>query len=134
MRVMDQAVNERRSKPVISKDSIPLRELQIGCNDEAFALIAVRDHLEQQLGSVLVKRYKADLINHNEFRFLQRTEKAVQRSLGISLQEDVCQLRVVKKRTCRPSWQAFNAMAVARCVFPVPTAPMKIRFSLGAKK
>ena len=40
----------------------------------------------------------------------------------------------VKNCTFRPSWQAFRAMAVARCVLPVPTVPIKIRFSLGVRK
>ena len=54
MGVVDQAVNEGGSEAVAPKDSIPLAELQIGGNDEAFPFIAVGDHLEKQLSSVLM--------------------------------------------------------------------------------
>ena len=63
MGVVDQAVNEGCSKAVIPKDGIPLAELQVGGNDEAFPFIAVRDHLEKQLGGVLVEWDKANLVN-----------------------------------------------------------------------
>ena len=54
MGVVDQAVNEGGGEAVVPKDSIPLAELQIGGNDEAFPFIAVGDHLEKQLSSVLM--------------------------------------------------------------------------------
>lgn len=41
---------------------------------------------------------------------------------------------LIKNRTLRPSWQACREMAEARWVLPVPTAPIKMRFSLGSKK
>ena len=63
MRVVDQAVNEGGSEAVVSKDGIPLAELQIGGNNEAFSFIAVRDHLEEQFGGVLVEWDKANLVN-----------------------------------------------------------------------
>ena len=63
MGVVDQAVNEGRSQAVVPKDGIPLAELQVGGNDEAFPFIAVRDHLEEQFGSVLVEWDKANLVN-----------------------------------------------------------------------
>ena len=63
MGVVDQAVNEGGSEAVVPKDSIPLAELQIGGNDEAFPFIAVGDHLEKQLSGVLVEWNKANLVN-----------------------------------------------------------------------
>ena len=63
MGVVDQAVNESGGETVISKHSVPLAELQIGSNDEAFPFIAVGDHLEKQLGGVLVEWNKANLVN-----------------------------------------------------------------------
>ena len=63
MGVVDQAVNEGRGKAVVPKDGIPLAELQIGSNDEAFSFITVRDHLKKQFGGVLVEWDKANLVN-----------------------------------------------------------------------
>lgn len=63
MGVVDQAVNESGGETVISKHSVPLAELQIGGNDEAFPFIAVGDHLEKQLGGVLVEWNKTNLVN-----------------------------------------------------------------------
>lgn len=63
MGVVDQAVNEGRSKSVVPKDGIPLAELQVGGNDETLSFVAVGDHLEKQFGSVLVEWDKANLVN-----------------------------------------------------------------------
>lgn len=63
MGVVDQAVNESGGETVISKHSVPLAELQIGSNDEAFPFIAVGDYLEKQLGGVLVEWDKTNLVN-----------------------------------------------------------------------
>ena len=63
MGVVDQAVNEGRGKAVVTKDGIPLAELQVGGNDEAPPFIAVGDYLEKQSGGVLVEWNKANLVN-----------------------------------------------------------------------
>lgn len=47
MGVVDQAVNEGCGKAVVTKDGIPLAELQIGGNDEDFPFIAAGDHLKK---------------------------------------------------------------------------------------
>ncbi len=41
MGVVDEPVNEGGGEPVISKDGIPLAELQVGGNDDALAFITV---------------------------------------------------------------------------------------------
>ena len=63
MGVVDQAVNKSGGETVISKHSVPLAELQVRGNDEAFPFIAVGDHLEKQLGGVLVEWDKTNLVN-----------------------------------------------------------------------
>ena len=63
MGVVDQAVNKGCGETGVTKDGIPLAELQVGGNDEAFPFIAVGDHLEKQLGGVLVEWDEANLIN-----------------------------------------------------------------------
>ena len=41
MGMMDEPVNESSCETVVTKDSIPLAEFQIGCNNETSALVAV---------------------------------------------------------------------------------------------
>ncbi len=89
MGVVDKAVNQCRCQPVVTKDGIPLGELQIGCNNQAPALIAVGDHLEQKLCRLLVQRNKAHLVNHNEFRFLHGCQIAVQCTFVVFLQQHI---------------------------------------------
>ena len=55
--VVYQAVNHCRCHLVIRKDAAPFGELQIGGQQQALALITVRDYPEQQLGTVTVNRY-----------------------------------------------------------------------------
>ena len=59
----EKAVNEGGGEAVIPKDGIPLAELQVGGNNEAFSLVAVGDHLEKQLSGILVEWNKANLVN-----------------------------------------------------------------------
>lgn len=67
MGVVNQPVNEGRGQVVIAKNSVPLRKLQIGGNDEASAFVAVRNDLEQQLGGLFVQGNKADLVDDDQF-------------------------------------------------------------------
>ena len=47
MGAVEQAVNEGCCETVVTKDSIPLAELQVRGNNEAFSLVTVGDHLEK---------------------------------------------------------------------------------------
>ena len=63
MGVMDQAVNEGCGETVVTKDGIPLAELQVGGNDKALPFIAVGDHLKEQFGGILVEWNKTNFVN-----------------------------------------------------------------------
>ena len=89
MRMVDEPVNQCCGQAVVPKDRVPLRELQIGCNNQAFALVAIRDHLKQQLGSILVQRYEANLVKHNQLHLFQRPQEIVQRTTAVLFQQDV---------------------------------------------
>ena len=89
MGVVDQPVNQRRCQPVVTKDGIPLGELQIGCNNQAPALIAVGDHLEQKLCGLLVQRNETNLVNDNQLCFLHGCQIAVQCALVVFLQQHI---------------------------------------------
>ena len=91
--MMHQPVNERGREPIVSKHRIPARKLQIRCHDQALPLIALRDHLKHQLRRVLMKRYKPELINHNQLSFAKTVHEAVQRSLIVPLKQYVRESR-----------------------------------------
>ena len=63
MGVVDQAVNEGCGETVVTKDGIPLAELQVGGNDKALPFIAVGDHLKEQFGGILVEWNKTNFVN-----------------------------------------------------------------------
>ena len=69
--MVDQPVHQRRCKTVVTKNSIPLGELKVGCNNQALAFVAVGDHLKQQFGGILVQRDEANLVHDNQFYLLQ---------------------------------------------------------------
>ena len=89
MAVVDQSVNQSCRQPVVSNDGVPLRKLQVGGNNQALALVAVRDHLEQQLGCVLVQRYKANFVNHNQLHLFQRAEEVVESAFVVLLEQEI---------------------------------------------
>ena len=63
---MDQAIHKSRGQTVVTEYRVPLRKLQIGRNNQAFALIAIGNHLKEKLSRVLVERNKTDLINYDQ--------------------------------------------------------------------
>lgn len=89
MAVVDQSVNQSCRQPVVSKDGVPLRKFQVGGNNQALALVAVRNHLKQQLGCVLVQRYKANFVNHNQFHLFQRAEEVVESAFVVLLEQKI---------------------------------------------
>ena len=59
---MNQTVHQCRRQTGIDKDLIPLAELQITGEDDAFSLIPITDQLEEQLGAFLGERHITHLI------------------------------------------------------------------------
>src|SRR5699024_12439108 len=49
----------------------------------------VRNHLEQQLGCVLVQRYKANFVNHNQLHLFQRAEEVVESAFVVLLEQEI---------------------------------------------
>lgn len=91
--MVDQPVHQRRCKTVVTKDSVPLGELKVGCNNQALAFVAVGDHLKQQLCGILVQRDEANLVHDNQFYLLQCAKVSIQRSLVVLFQKDVGERR-----------------------------------------
>ena len=76
---MDKPVDHCSGHLVIRKDPSPFGEFQIGCQDQALALIAVRYNTEQQLGSVLIDWYISPFIQYEQVKAAEIPQKALQR-------------------------------------------------------
>ena len=76
---MDKPVDHCSGHLVIRKDPSPFGEFQIGCQDQALALIAVRYDTEQQLGSVLIDWYISPFIQYEQVKAAEIPQKALQR-------------------------------------------------------
>ena len=70
MGMVNEPVIQRGCQPIVTENRVPSAEFQVGCNDAALALIAIRNHLKQQLRSILVTRHKADFVYDHEFHAL----------------------------------------------------------------
>ena len=102
VRVVDQTIYQRRCQTVIAKDGIPARELKVCGNNQTSPFVAVRDHLKQQLGRILVKRNEAHLVNYDQFHFFQRVQECSELPFLILFQEQICKRRRCKKAGVSP--------------------------------
>ena len=66
--MMHQAVQNGRGQLLVVEDGVPFIEGQVGRDDHAALLIAVRDRLEQQLGTDSLEGDIAPLIKDQQIR------------------------------------------------------------------
>ena len=64
--MVQQAVEQRGGHDVIPKDSSPVPEAAIGCEDGGALLVAGVDQLEEQVGAAGFDRQVADLIDDEQ--------------------------------------------------------------------
>lgn len=103
-------------------------------NKLTLTLVAVKYHLKQKFGCVLVQRNIVDLVNHNQLHLFRVPGKLLRVPLLFFLRRRLARVDEEKSCSVRPAWQALRAMAVARWVLPIPTVPIKLRLSLGVRK
>ena len=120
---MDKPVDHCSGHLVIRKDPSPFGEFQIGCQDQALALIAVRYDTEQQLGSVLIDRYISPFIQYEQVKAAQIPQKTLQASRFSAIPQASAQVLLRYKLRLVPRLQAFTPAAIAIWVLPMPTGP-----------
>jgi len=132
MCVMHETVHQRRRQFCVPEGRCPLAKLQIGRYDHAMLFVAVRDDVEQQFGTGLAERNVPYLIENEQIHLPQLFPEFAQCSgTCISL------AAWLPDRSPGKTAPLFRAGMLPRrpkrspyaCVFPVPTAPMRRRFS-----
>ena len=61
--MVGEAVEEGPGEPFRAEDLGPLVEGQVGCHQDRSSLVAVAEHLEEQLGSGLGQRHEAQFVD-----------------------------------------------------------------------
>jgi hypothetical protein len=65
--VLQQPIQDRRGNDRVPKDLPPLAEALVGGQHPSAALIAARDELEEEMGTMLIQRDVADLVDDQQF-------------------------------------------------------------------
>ena len=76
--MMDKPVDHGCRHLVIREDAPPLGKLQVGCQKQALAFIAVGDDTEQELGAVAVNRDVAPFIKYQKVKAVQIAAEPLQ--------------------------------------------------------
>jgi len=64
--VVGQPVEQRAGQALGSEDAGPLVEGQVRCDDGRAALVALGEHLEEQLGAGLGERHVAEFVDDQQ--------------------------------------------------------------------
>lgn len=121
--MMREPVHQGRRPRVIREEAAPLRELQVGGEDEAARLVAVGHHPEQELGAVAVDRDIPPLVEDQEVGVVEVLLQAFERTGPVGFAEAEHQVGDGEEADGMPLLTRPTPKAVARWLFPVPTAP-----------
>src|SRR5262249_22920622 len=91
LRVVRQAVQERRRHPLALEDLIPFTERQVARDQDAATLVAIGEDSEQELDSASTHRDISQLVADQQVGPLKLREETVQRVLLLLLLESVDQ-------------------------------------------
>ena len=109
----------------IAEDAWPFTECKIGRDDDRGSLVEAADHVEQQLSSGLGEGQITELVEDDEVEARQIIgEPALAASSTFSL-EPVDKIDRGEEATRDPARIQLRAIAIARCVLPVPVPPTR---------
>ncbi len=66
--MVHEAVDHGGGHHVVTEDFAPAAEGFVGCDDQAGALVAGGDELEEQVGCLGLERYVSDLVDLSRYR------------------------------------------------------------------
>ena len=92
LRVVGQAVQQRRRHPLALEDLVPLAEGEIARHQDAASLVAVGEHSEQELDAASAHRDVSQLVTDQQVGPIELGEEAVQRVLLLLLFQAAHQL------------------------------------------
>lgn len=82
-RVVDDPVDHGRGELVVAQDGAPLGELDVGRDDQAAPLVAVRRHLEQHPRAGHVDRHVSELVQYHQVGARGVPQDPIERSLAL---------------------------------------------------
>ena len=88
-----QPIQQRRGHPLAREHLAPVAERQVARDQQARSLVAVGEHLKQQLGPRAAEREVAQLVADQQFRPVELPEEAVELVLLLSFFQAVHQRR-----------------------------------------
>ena len=80
---MQQAVEDRGRQDLVAEDGAPLRHELIGGDEQAAALVAARDELEEEMGAAALERQVAELVDDQQLRLAVKQQAVGELPLGL---------------------------------------------------
>ena len=125
--MMGETIEQSRRHLRITEHARPFAKSEICGDDHRGPFVKAADHVEQKLPASLRERQIAEFIKDDEVEpgeIIGEPSLPAGPSFGL---EPVDQIDgVLKNRPSDPARMQLRAIAIARCVFPVPVPPMKI--------
>jgi FRG domain len=115
-----EPVDDGFGQPPVGEHLGPLAEGQVGCADEARPLVALGDHLEDELGGALGQGQVAKLIEHHELGAAVAADHARQLASRSGLLQLVAERGERGEAHPPPLPAGADRSPIARYVFPVP--------------
>lgn len=84
VRMVDEAIEDGRGDRVVVEDLAPVFERAVGGKNHRALFVTVGHDLEEKVGSILVERQEAQLINDEKFRRAETVDGARKGVIGLS--------------------------------------------------
>ena len=124
--MVHQAVDRGHGHGWVGEDLVPLAERLIAGGDQAAALVALGDELEQDVGFGLVLAHVAEVVEDEHVEAVELCQGSGEREIAPCRLELLDEIGCSVKSTRLPVSTRAAPKAAARCVLPVPLGP-KIR-------
>jgi len=131
---MSEAVEQRGCHLGVAEDGGPLAEGEVGGDDDRGLLVEAADEMEEKLTAGLREGQIAELIEADEVEAGEMIGgAALSASTRLGL-ETIDEIDDVEKRPRAPPRMQLRAMAIARCVLPVPVPPTRTALRCWPRK
>lgn len=121
--MMGQAIDHGRGHLVVSEDSTPFGEFEIGRNDQTPAFIAGGHDLKEELRLFPIHGEVSPLVNDDEIGFPEFLHHPFQRASPLALAKPCDQGSCYEEACGHSQFTCLYAQCVDKCVLPVPTGP-----------
>ena len=85
--VVQEAIEDRRGEHLVAEDGAPLRDDLVGRDEQAAALVATGDELEEEMRAAPLERQVAELVDDEQLRLCEEARALGELALGLGLRE-----------------------------------------------